>query len=131
MNPDKTEDEGRAPIPPGPRPGPKPPQHWSDDLKTGCAGAFFAFLILLCVVVAPAVELLDRMRADAAMFPLVLVGAASVAVAVGWLASFGSARIRRDRDRAARGLCVRCGYDLRASFDRCPECGRRLRRRVR
>ena len=34
--------------------------------------------------------------------------------------------LRRQRDRrrrAARGLCPRCGYDLRASAGRCPECG--------
>jgi hypothetical protein len=30
---------------------------------------------------------------------------------------------RQARQRVARGLCAACGYDLRASKERCPECG--------
>lgn len=33
---------------------------------------------------------------------------------------------RRERDRKRQGLCLSCGYDLRESGDRCPECGRRI-----
>lgn len=35
----------------------------------------------------------------------------------------------RKRSRVKRGICVKCAYDLRASTDKCPECGTAIPRR--
>lgn len=39
-------------------------------------------------------------------------------IPVAWLTA-----VRRRRSRARENRCMNCGYDLRASAERCPECG--------
>jgi uncharacterized paraquat-inducible protein A len=37
-------------------------------------------------------------------------------------------KYRRELKRSREGLCMYCGYDLRQSKDRCPECGQKILR---
>ena len=50
--------------------------------------------------------------------PTAMAGALTIACAL-W-----SHRAGRPGRRARKGLCAACGYDLRGSPQRCPECGR-------
>jgi hypothetical protein len=62
-------------------------------LLLGLAGMAFALLLLLSVVVGGSRDLIYR-----------------------W-------RDRIQESRRSHGLCARCGYDVRFSPTRCPECG--------
>jgi len=55
------------------------------------------------------------------VFPAWLPAAAMAMLPAVWVGL--TLRRHRSAQRLRRGLCSRCGYDLRATFDRCPECG--------
>ena len=61
-------------------------------------------------------------RTPVAAAPYGVIAAAALLLPVGRVvnASAGRARTRR---RVAVGKCAACGYDLRGSAGRCPECG--------
>ena|ERR1022692_3071752 len=52
------------------------------------------------------------------VIPYWFVAVMKILIPLMWLKPF-----RRRRTTAQQGLCSYCGYDLRATPDRCPECG--------
>ncbi len=79
------------------------PPHWISRGPTGLGTHWRFFYRSGRVVVIPL------------WMPTVLFGILPTAALV---------RVTRRRKREKLGLCLECGYDLRGSRERCPECGR-------
>jgi hypothetical protein len=77
-------------------------------LTAAAAGLVVAFLLADTWGVLP----------DSWSVPLLIIG-----LPVVLLFNLAVYRWGKQRKRAAAGLCGTCGYDLRASPGRCPECG--------
>jgi hypothetical protein len=71
--------------------------------------------------VAYASRPIDTVRGQLLVVHLAYPTALFALAPLAWSAGF--VRRRRRKRRARVGLCASCGYDLRASAGRCPECG--------
>jgi len=82
-------------------------EHWSLNGKTILGFRFFRIVIPL----SPAGNRFET----AVLMPFWIYWAVPAVVSI-WIA-------RRNRHRLRHGYCPTCGYDLRATPNRCPECG--------
>lgn len=83
--------------------------------RYGYAAAFLLFVVGVVLMSRPVPDWLRLpMGVSYFLFPIMALYAYLLA--------------RRARVRYRLGLCVRCGYDIRATPDRCPECGTAVKR---
>ena len=76
-------------------------------------------LVLAVLLIVGCLLFLTLAAVMAPLLPMI----AGLTLVVGSLAYRSTHARERREARLANGLCVRCGYDLRATPDRCPECG--------
>jgi hypothetical protein len=102
-------------------------QDWMDDLWDRMVAripAWSPFIVVPILCTLGALMTLTVWALTASTKFLVVGAAFTVMVTLGtsWLAHHQTRSILIDRRRKS-GLCLRCGYDLRESRERCPECG--------
>lgn len=101
----------------------------ADAILQGVLVGVYSMLAMFGLLGVPIAMALGYLYRERAVIPFLVIACifAGGALVLGGLTTFGALKIQQEVSRASRGLCVNCGYDLRESRDRCPECGGTLR----
>lgn len=99
----------------------------SNAVMQGALATLFV-LVGLGLLSLPVGILLTWAGGPRATWALLLI-CAIVSILFGILTTWGALRLNSERRRAEMGQCRGCGYDLRGSDGRCPECGQIYARR--
>jgi len=102
------------------------PVHWKDRIEVRVAINVFAIMLLLAVPFA-VIDAVFRVRSDPFRsttfwheFEFSSFIAWGIAAA---LIGYDRRRVRQDLRTFGNTMCIKCGYDLFATPERCPECG--------
>jgi hypothetical protein len=79
-------------------------------------------LVLWLLVISSVAMIMILQVSFAPEWIILPVGGLVLAIILGW--SLSGWRGRRELERVWHGQCPSCGYDLRASGEQCPECGK-------
>lgn len=95
---------------------PDPDQPSGDAIDDVLGGRFVRVGVLVALAAGVALFALRHFT------PFLLIAIGLIVLGAG-AEALGLSRAARAESRRVRGLCARCGYDVRGSRTRCPECG--------
>ncbi len=100
---------------------------WTKQLRGSWSWALYVgFGATLCVLLGA--KIVWELQVMMPIWAAIMIGAGSCIISFGILVYFFLRRslvphLRRELNASGIPVCMTCGYDLRGSQDRCPECG--------